>query len=232
MSAFEVQVRARIGNQIDYITEKYPSLKIWTWCNFQNDIHEITSEDPEELETALVEFKDYYNIIEETPISSSVRLITQKCICSTETTLHDNIGELEILNLMPVYSGGGWNLYRFIAFKHEAFTELLRRGEEQGFRLEVLEMVPFNGMVSDNLIPLNSMIAHLTEKQIDAVVAAYNNGYYQTPRSVKVQNIADRVHVPRTTLQEHLNKAENKLISAIIPQILLYNRKTRGSAMS
>ena len=225
-------MRARIGNQIDYITEKYPSLKIWTWCNFQNDIHEITSEDPEELETALVEFKDYYNIIEETPISSSVRLITQKCICSTETTLHDNIGELEILNLMPVYSGGGWNLYRFIAFKHEAFTELLRRGEEQGFRLEVLEMVPFNGMVSDNLIPLNSMIAHLTEKQIDAVVAAYNNGYYQTPRSVKVQNIADRVHVPRTTLQEHLNKAENKLISAIIPQILLYNRKTRSSAMS
>lgn len=232
MSAFEVQVRAKIGNHIDYLTEKYPGLKIWTWCNFQNDIHEIKAEKPEELEAALGEFKDYYNILEETPISSSVRLITQKCICSTETTLHDNIRELEILNLMPIYSQGGWNLYRFIAFKHEAFTELLRRGEEQGFALEVLEMVPFNGMVSDNLIPLNTVIANLTEKQIDAVVAAYNNGYYQTPRSVKVQNIADRTHVPRTTLQEHLNKAENKLISAIIPQILLFNRKTRGSAMS
>jgi predicted DNA binding protein len=228
MPAFEVQVRAKIGNQIDYLTEKYPSLKVWTWCNFQNDIHEISADNPTELEEALTEFKDYYHILEETPISDSVRLITQRCICSKETTLHDNIQELEILNLMPVYSSGGWNLYRFIAFKHEAFTELLRRGEEHGFTLEVLEMVPFNGMVSDNLIPLNSMISNLTEKQIEAVIAAYNNCYYQTPRSVKVQNIADRVQVPRTTLQEHLNKAENKLISALVPQIILHAHKNRG----
>ncbi len=225
MPAFEVQVRAKVGNHIDYLTEKYPSLKIWTWCNFQNDIHEITSDSPEELRAALEEFKGYYNVLEETHISDSVRLISQRCICSKETTLHDNIQELEVLNLMPVYSSGGWNLYRFIAFKHEAFTELLKRGEEQGFEIEVLEMVPFNGMVSDNLIPLNSMIAKLTEKQIDAVIAAYNNGYYQTPRSVKVQNIADRVRVPRTTLQEHLNKAENKLISALVPQIILHAHK-------
>ena len=228
MPAFEVQVRAKIRNQIDYLTEKYPSLKVWTWCNFQNDIHELTADNPAELEEALTEFKEYYNILEETHISESVRLISQKCICSKETTLHDNIQELEILNLMPVYSAGGWNLYRFIAFKHEAFTELLKRGEEKGFSLEVLEMVPFNGMVSDNLIPLNSMVSNLTEKQIEAVIAAYNNGYYQTPRSVKVQNIADRVNVPRTTLQEHLNKAENKLISALVPQIILHAHKNRG----
>ena len=231
MPAFEIQVRARIGNQIDYLTEKYPSLKLWTWCNFQNDIHELTSDKPTEFKVALVEFKDYYDVLEETPISSSVRLISQKCICARETTLHDNIQELEILHLMPVYSEGGWNLYRFIAFKHEAFTELMKRGEEQGFTLEVVEMVPFNGMVSDNLIPLNSMIGKLTEKQMKAVVAAYNNGYYQTPREANVQSIADREKVPRTTLQEHLNKAENKLISAIIPQILLYMRKSQGSAM-
>jgi predicted DNA binding protein len=225
MSAIEVQVKARIGNEIDILTGKYPSLKIWTWCNFQNDIHEIVSDDQDELKAALEEFKDFYHILEEAEISNSVRLITQKCICSKETTLHDNIQELEILNLMPVYSVGGENYYRFIAFKHEAFAELLKRGEEHGFQLEVLEMMPFNGMVSDNLIPLNSMIANLTEKQIEAVVAAYNNGYYQTPRSVKVQNIADRIKVPRTTLQEHLNKAENKLISALVPQIILHSRK-------
>ncbi len=226
MSAIEVQVKAKIGNEIDELTSKYPSLKIWTWCNFQNDIHEISSDNPDELKAALVEFKDFYHILEETAISNSVRLITQKCICSKETTLHDNIQELEILNLMPVYSWGGENIYRFIAFKHEAFAELINRGEKQGFKIEVLEMKPFNGMVSDNLVPLNSMISNLTNKQIEAVIAAYNNGYYQTPRSVKVQNIADRIKVPRTTLQEHLNKAENKLISALVPQIILHTRKT------
>ena len=228
MSAIEVTVKAKIGNHIDYLTEKYPSLRIWTWCNFQNDIHEISSTDPVELEAALKEFKDYYNILEETPISDSVRLITQKCICSKETTLHDNIQELEVLNLMPVISFNGENIYRLIAFKHEAFTELLERGERQGFKVEILEMTPFQGMVSDNLVPLNTVISNLTLKQVEAIVAAYNNGYYQTPRNVKVQNIADRINVPRTTLQEHLNKAENKILSAIVPQILLHNRKILG----
>jgi len=56
-------------------------------------------------------------------------------------------------------------------------------------------------------------------------VAAYNSGYYQTPRSVSVGKVAERARVPRTTLQEHLNKAENKLISSIIPQIQLYSKK-------
>ena len=92
----------------------------------------------------------------------------------------------------------------------------------------MLEKAPFNGMVSDSLVTLNSLVGHLTDKQVDAIVAAYSSGYYQTPRRVNVQTIADRAKVPRTTLQEHLNKAENKLISSIIPQIQLYASKTRS----
>ena len=71
----------------------------------------------------------------------------------------------------------------------------------------------------------------LIHHELSAVVEAYNNGYYQTPREANMQSIADREKVPRTTLQEHLNKAEKKLILAIIPQMLLYVRKSRGSAM-
>jgi predicted DNA binding protein len=80
-------------------------------------------------------------------------------------------------------------------------------------------------MVSDTLITLNSLVNRLTEKQVDAIVAAYNSGYCQTPRRVNVEKVAERTGVPRTTLQEHLNKAENKLISSIIPQMQLYSRK-------
>ena len=45
----------------------------------------------------------------------------------------------------------------------------------------MLEKAPFNGMVSDNLITLSSLVGNLTDKQVDAIVAAYNSGYYQTP---------------------------------------------------
>jgi predicted DNA binding protein len=225
MPAFEIQLRARIDNPIHAITEKYPSLRIWTWCNYITDIHEIAGDNLEEFSAALDEFKDIYSIIDESEISSNVRLVTQDCICSDKTTVHDNIGDLEILNVMPVFASKGYEYYRLIAFKHEAIEELFDRLSTQGFEVEVQEKAPFYGMVSDNLITLNSLVSKLTDKQMDAVIAAYNNGYYQTPREIRVDGIAKRLEVPRTTLQEHLNKAENKLISSIVPQIQLYKSK-------
>lgn len=83
-------------------------------------------------------------------------------------------------------------------------------------------------MVSDTLITLSSLRGKLTDRQVDAISTAYHSGYYQTPERVNVQSIADREKVPRTTLQEHLNKAENKLIRSIVPQIQLYARKNRA----
>lgn len=228
MPATEVQIKARTDSPIHRLTEKYPSLKIWMWCNFVQDVYEIVSDSPEEFHGAVEEFRRLYNVLDETEISTNIRLITQNCVCSRETTVHDNIQELEILNLMPIYYTRGHEYYRLIAFRHEALAELFDRLSDQGFQVDVLEKAPFNGMVSDSLITLSSLVGSLTDKQVDAIVAAYNSGYYQTPRRVNVQTIADRARVPRTTLQEHLNKAENKLISSIIPQIQLYARKTRS----
>ena len=51
-------------------------------------------------------------------------------------------------------------------------------------------------------------------------------------RRVNMEAIAERVKVPRTTLQEHLNKAENKLVSSIMPQIQLFARMNRAKAQS
>jgi predicted DNA binding protein len=228
MPATEIQIKAKTNSPIHRLTEKHQSLKIWMWCNFVQDVYEVVSDNKKEFRDAVAEFHDIYHVLDETEISNNVRLITQNCVCSRETTVHDNIQELEILNLMPIFYARGYEYYRLIAFRHEALAELFDRLIDQGFQVEVLEKAPFNGMVSDSLITLNSLVGSLTEKQVDAIVAAYNSGYYQTPRRVNVQAIADRVRVPRTTLQEHLNKAENKLISSIIPQIQLYERKTRS----
>jgi predicted DNA binding protein len=227
MPAFEVLLKTHIGNPIDTITGKYPSLRIWTWCNFLQEVHEIESNDPRVLRDALTEFREVYRVLDEAEISTSARMITQNCICTRETTVHDNIGELEILNIMPIFCEGGFEYSRLIAFRHEALSELFERLSGHGFRFEVEEKLPFNGIVSDTLIPLNSLMAKMTDRQIDAISAAYNCGYYQTPRRVNVETIANRVKVPRTTLQEHLNKAENKLISSIMPQIQMYTRKNR-----
>ena len=173
MPATEVQIKATVENSIHGLTKRYPSLKIWMWCNYVQDVYEFASDDPEELQGAVGEFRDIYQVLDETEISSSVRMMIQNCVCSTETTVHDNIQELEILNLMPIFYSKGYEYYRLIAFKHEALTELFDRLTERGFQVEVLEKTPFNGMISETLITLNSLVGKLTEKQVDAIARAW-----------------------------------------------------------
>ena len=71
-----------------------------------------------------------------------------------------------------------------------------------------------------------TLMSGLTEKQVDALLTAYRYGYYYLPRRANVQTIADRIQVPRTTYQEHLKKAENKLMAALIPYLQMFKHST------
>jgi predicted DNA binding protein len=69
----------------------------------------------------------------------------------------------------------------------------------------------------------NALFSDLTEKQISALLTAYKNGYYRLPRKADIKEIAFKEQVPRTTFQEHLKKAETKLVAALVPYIQLFN---------
>jgi predicted DNA binding protein len=102
--------------------------------------------------------------------------------------------------------------------------ELLQRLEESGWLFEILRKVPFDGFIGSSLtLTADALFSGLTEKQIDALLTAYRNGYYMLPRKADVQTIASKERVPRTTFQEHLKKAENKLVAALAPYIQLFN---------
>jgi hypothetical protein len=59
---------------------------------------------------------------------------------------------------------------------------------------------------------------------MDALLTAYSNGYYNLPRKANIQDIANKKRVSRTTYQEHLKKAENKLVASLIPYVQLFRR--------
>jgi predicted DNA binding protein len=65
-------------------------------------------------------------------------------------------------------------------------------------------------------------ILWLTEKQVDALMAALDNGYYEVPKKKTAEEIARKYGVPRTTYEEHVRKAESKIFRAIAPYIGMY----------
>ncbi|MGH9921025.1 MAG: helix-turn-helix domain-containing protein, partial [Nitrososphaerales archaeon] len=58
-----------------------------------------------------------------------------------------------------------------------------------------------------------------TSRQAQALVFALESGYYQVPKRVTTEEMATKLRIPRTTYEEHLRKAEGKVLRSIAPYI-------------
>jgi predicted DNA binding protein len=55
-------------------------------------------------------------------------------------------------------------------------------------------------------------LPELTDKQLESLKLAYKEGYYSYPHALTIPNLAKKAKKSYSTFQEHLSKAENKLV--------------------
>lgn len=58
-----------------------------------------------------------------------------------------------------------------------------------------------------------SQLPELTSKQRQALLAAYALGYYDVPRRISSEELGKHLKIDKSTLVEHLRKAEKKLVA-------------------
>ena len=58
-----------------------------------------------------------------------------------------------------------------------------------------------------------------TPRQSQILKIAYMKGYYDTPKKINSRELAEILQISQSTLLEHLNKAENKIIQKIVHNI-------------
>jgi len=56
----------------------------------------------------------------------------------------------------------------------------------------------------------------LTDRQFDALAAAVECGYYESPRTATVEEVAERIDAAPSTASEHLRKAESDVMAAFM----------------
>ena len=76
--------------------------------------------------------------------------------------------------------------------------------------LQKMENSPLTDVYFPNIMP------KLSPNQKDAIELAYENGYYSYPRKVDLRKLSKKAKLSLSTFQEHLRKAELKLLPAII----------------
>ncbi|MFQ5919333.1 MAG: methylated-DNA--[protein]-cysteine S-methyltransferase [Thermoplasmata archaeon] len=60
-------------------------------------------------------------------------------------------------------------------------------------------------------------LTSLTQRQAAALATAFDAGYYDFPRRVTMEEVSQAHGMARSTLQEHLHKAEQHIIRAMLP---------------
>lgn len=63
---------------------------------------------------------------------------------------------------------------------------------------------------------LESSFPTLSPKQKQSLLAAYSLGYYEVPRRVSSRELAGLLRIDKSTLAEHLRKAERKIIKGVL----------------
>ena len=226
MTLFEAVLKATRDSYLLNMTRKFPSLKLFIWCNKEHDVIEAIVSDPEDYPLVIEDMRraDFAGNVEESTDNYSFYMIIHDCHCMLEDTMIRHIGKLNLLHVWPTAVRKGWEYHRIIAFRHEDLEELLGRLDNWGWILKILRKGPFDGFIASSMtITADALFSNLTEKQIDALLTAHRHGYYNLPRRMDVQTIASKRQVPRTTFQEHLKKAENKIVAALVPYVQLYN---------
>lgn len=121
----------------------------------------------------------------------------------------------KIFLLKPVVHKDGKEDWYFGAWDKKIVTNLYKTFKKH-FHVKLLSIKEKD--ITDIFIP--HIMPKITEKQKEAIHLAIDNGYYEFPRKIDLDKLSKLMSVSRVTYQEHLRKAERKLI----PEIFGYSK--------
>ncbi len=94
----------------------------------------------------------------------------------------------------------------------EDFSTFVKDAAEKGWGLEILS-------VCDYTPDASGIFEILTPKQKEVLLESYRSGFFDHPRKINAGELAEKMGLHKTTLLEHIHKAEKRLIGHILEQV-------------
>ena len=153
----------------------------------------------------------------------SAQLVTGSCHCNEiRKSVSPAIERHNCLRMEPLLYKHGWEWYRILAFKQRDIKELFEELEGfTNFQIISRRTIEETTVKESFVLSPGSILGQLTKKQSYALITALSRGYYEIPKKVSTDEIAKSLDLPRTTFEEHLRKAESKVMKAIAPLLEL-----------
>ena len=96
------------------------------------------------------------------------------------------------------------------------YTVLFFRREDLRAMIEDFDRI---GTVTlGKVTQFNESKSTLTDRQLEVVTCALEEGYFEWPREISSEELAEQLGINRTTALEHLRKAQSKLLTSAIEE--------------
>ncbi|MBU1198188.1 helix-turn-helix domain-containing protein [Candidatus Micrarchaeota archaeon] len=128
---------------------------------------------------------------------------------------HTTVVDKSIFFIKPQVITGGFEHWTVASWEKKRLLDLYKAVKRQK-QAATIDLISLKEEPLNLFVP--NVFTKLTEKQRWAFLHAYRYGYYELPRQMSLEDIAEKIKVPRNTYREHLRKAENKLLCELAKQ--------------
>ncbi|MES2153679.1 MAG: helix-turn-helix domain-containing protein [bacterium] len=218
-----VVFRLRRDRPMTRIAAAHPDARLVLWCNLQNDVVEIQARDAAQTTAIAGRFaRELDGVRRLGDERAPPRTLVFNCPHGTAPSVSRLVEDHGCLLIPPIVLQAGWDTFRVFCFDEALLPGFFRKLRAMG-EFEILSKRKLEAPVVEEqfMFTAADILGSLTGKQSEALLAAMAAGYYDVPRTATMQDIARRLGRPRTTMEEHVRKAEGKVLLALAPLVAL-----------
>jgi predicted DNA binding protein len=184
------------------------------WCNDHCDLLYVEDGATDEI---LGHVRDHVGVQDLLRRPDELVIVTAECLQQDENDLIESyLARHNCLLLPPLRYAGGAKFCRLLALDPGALTACYRNLVNDGFSVSVERKREIETVTHDApLLTLDGVLPDLSPRQRETFSIAYDCGYYEIPRETTTEEIAEMVGIERRTAEEHLRRAENKLVESL-----------------
>jgi predicted DNA binding protein len=179
------------------------------WCNDHCDLLDVRGTDAGDVLAAV---DDDVGVRERVAEGDATLAVTDACLRAQGDGVEDTLAAHGCLLVPPLTYVDGEKHLRVLALTPDALT-----GVYHDLRADYDVTVADKQTVSapQSAAPREGA-PDLTARQAAVLRAAVESGYYERPRETTTADLADRFGLARSTLEEHLRRAERKVTTAFV----------------
>lgn len=223
----EILLRMRHDLPFNNVASAFPDVRIYRWCNSMVDYLEFVASSGGSLDRLRRELPGVVLGLHSTILYRADREgrldVMVRCRCTPHNSTVRMTENENCLWKPPVVYDEGREQLTVLAPEPASFRSLyreLRRVAE----VEILKKVSVSPDVlrDSYTLSLSSLFQGMTGRQLRTLLRAIEQGYFAIPKRSSLEKMAKAESLGESTLQEHLSKAESRLVEALAPYLRLY----------